>query len=568
MLTGFKSLSAVDRTSADAYMKLLLSFVMAYEFNYDSTYRRKLTRWHKESDGFIRRFRLPRRHIDAAFRGIVAGRDPEEDDKLDANIRQVLDDLKSKRDALKRELDLRKEDLTVLNDLRLILMKGSESAYRRLERAAGSFGDPDISKMFVADHEDTSVEQNEVRKLVEKHTGKPGDVMPIPVLQKWQRIAKEKGKKLKDHQRYLELRRVVNAAYKTRLQAIVRASGKPYLPLRDVIHTLDAEEIPHSLPSGFVGMIDDLGKFYTTEGMRLLQIPSGDVRMNPEYDPKKDNAYVCEFKAPGVQKPSRAYTEAYRSRAADTKYSVVSETIPQLPALAKKWRQEMRAPAKKGTLTKNAQLATLLEFVYQTSARVSSAKAQSKGERTFGATQLQVRHLTIDDHKIVATYQGKSGGKQRHILKLSTQTTKRLGKNLEALCRGKKREDYVFSVGGKTFASSSINRYMRSIGFPRKFTVHKLRTARGTLMATQALSKSPFKKGGDWSERDVNQWVEARMLDVGKELGHMSGEKYTANTAIGNYVRPEILADFYSKLGIRPPAKIQKAIDSVSKHKE
>tara|TARA_B100000700_G_scaffold101966_1_gene114984 strand:+ start:31278 stop:32906 length:1629 start_codon:yes stop_codon:yes gene_type:complete len=539
-------------------MKMVMTFVMAYEFDYKPSYRRKLTAWHRDAQEFIKRFRLAKRPIDAAYKAIMQEVDPNEDDRLHENIDAVVSGIQEKKDVMKKELDLRREDITLLNDLRLIQTKESAAAYRRLSKVVSRFGDPDINTLFVEDHEDTNEEQSELETLVEKYTGSSGLQLPIPVLQQWQEVAKKRGEKLKDHKRYLELRRALNQSFKTRLQSLVRSSGKPYLPVREVAEKLKDEGIPHTLPTGFVGMIDDAGKFYTTEGRKLVQAPAGEVRMNPAYDAKKDNAYVCEFTPPGGQKPARAYTENFRSQSKTKKFSVVGDTMPKMNTLAKKWRQDMRDTSKRSGV-----LATLVEFIYDTSARAGNPNAESKGQRTFGATQLQAKHFHVDDHKITVTYQGKSGGKQKHVIQYTkSNALKLLAKNLKALLKGKKGTDTVFEFNGKGFTSTTVSRYMASIGFPKGFTIHKLRTARGTLMATKVLKQSPFKKDGDWTERDVNQWVEARMLEIGKELGHMSGEKYTSNTAIQNYIAPEVLADFYTKLGIRPPAKIQKAIDS------
>lgn len=561
MLRGFQSLSAVDRSSAESYMKFIMTLIMAYEFDFDATYRRKLTAWHRDAQPFISRFKLPAGPINKAFRAIMAKKDPDEEESLHDLINTVIADLHNKQGEMKKELDLRKEDLSLLNDLRLIQTKDSPAARSRLSKAVSRFRDPDINTMFVAEHKDTTKEQSEIEKLVKKYTGSQGKTLPIPVLQQWQDVAKKRGTKLKDHVRYLELRKALNATFKTRLQSLVRNSGKHAMPVREVAEALDAENISHNLPTGFVGLIDDAGKFYTVTGNKLLQVPAGEVRMNPAYDPKKDNAYVCEFTPPGGAKPARAYTESYRASSKAKKFSVVSETMPKLKGLARKWRQDMRDGEKR-----NGILATLTEFIFDTSARAGNANALSKGERTFGATQLLVKHFKIDDHKIIVTYIGKSGGKQRHIIQYTkSNNLKLLAKNLKLLIGKKKPSEPVFTDKGNPFTSTAVSRYMASIGFPRGFTVHKLRTLRGTQLADEALKKSSFKKGGDWTEKDVNQWVEANMLKIGVELGHMSGEKFTSNTAIQNYISPEILADFYSKLGIRPPAKIQKAIDSANK---
>src|SRR5690606_12281459 len=131
---------------------------------------------------------------------------------------------------------------------------------------------------------------------------------------------------------------------------------------------LESKGIIHNLPQGFVGNIDDLGKFYTTAGKRLLQSPSGDVRMNGSYDAEKDNAYVCEFTPPFAKAPTRAYTEDYRAGSRAEKFNVVADVMPKLASLTKKWLPDMRKLGKQ----KEGLLAVLCEFIYATSARVGN----------------------------------------------------------------------------------------------------------------------------------------------------------------------------------------------------
>lgn len=568
MLRGFVSLSAVDKDSAESYMKIIMSFIMAYHFEYDSTYRRKTNMWYARVDPFVRRFKLNRSRLEKAHKALAAGKDPENDAAFDKLIVQIIEELQAKTPEMKKELDLRREDIGILNDMRLIFTKDSDAARRRLSKAVSRFQDPDINEMFLAEHEDTSGEQSELEKLVKKYNPSGGLTLPLPILQQWQQVAKVKGAKVKDHERYLKLRSSLNKSFKSRLLTLVRSSGKNYLPLRTVVETLEAEGVPHTLPKGFVGLIDDQGKFYTTAGKKLIQAPTGEVRMNPEYDAKEDNAYVCSFLPEGAPKEARAYTEAYRAQSKQKKFAAVQDTMPKINTLAKKWRTDM----KEGNTSKGV-IATMLELIFDTAARPGNPGNATKGERTFGITQLQAKHFKVDDTKIVIKYKGKSQSSnteamQTHILNYnSSAPLKLLAKNLKGYLKNKKPTDNVFQYKGKNFTSTSITRYMRTLGFHKDFTVHKFRTVRATKMASDTLKKSPFKKGGSWTEREVNQWVETQMLKVGQELGHTSNDKVTSNTAIQNYIAPEILADFYGKLGIRPPAKIQKAIDSAGKEK-
>jgi len=207
----------------------------------------------------------------------------------------------------------------------------------------------------------------------------------------------------------------------------------------------------------------------------------------------------------------------------------------------------------------------LCEFIYETSARVGNKNAATAGERTFGATQLLVKHFRFNANGCTVTYVGKSGGKQQHKLKFNTARGRQLGEALTKFAEGKAPSDPMFTFNGNQVSGAMINSYMRTLGFPRAFTVHKLRTARGSEMAMALLKNAPFKKNDGTKDQVIHKWLETEILKIGAELGHMSGEKVTANTAIANYVDPSILAEFYAKLGIRPSAKVQKAIDSIKK---
>jgi len=561
MLLGFQSLSAVDKNSAESYTKLMLALVMSYEVDYDADFRRKATLWFKDSKKFMKRFNLPTTDFEKAYRGLVAEKDPRNDDAMNNAMDAAIAQLKAAHPEIKKEMELSRGDMSLLNDIRLMHTTVSPAARGRISKVVSRFREPDLNEIFVEEHEDVSEELGELEAIVKKYTGKVGTVLPVPVINQWSKIAKLKNKKLPDHVRYTQLRTTLNNTFKTRLKSLVRTSGKPYLPVHTVIESMDDEGISHNLPHEFMGHIDDAGEYYTKEGRQMKTKPYGKVIMNPAYDGKKDNAFVFTFQSEGKKEPGRAYTKEYAAKSKVRKFTVVTETIPKLGALARKWRADM-----KDIDSPEGVYATILEFVYVTNARSSNPNAQSAGSRTFGATQFQLKHMMIDDHKILVTYPGKSGGPQKHLIEYTKSTVlKLMAKNIQKLVKGKKKDDTVFTFEGESFTSTQVSKYMKSIGFPNGFTVHVFRTAKGTKMAADILKKSPFKKGGDWSEREVHAWVLENLKPVGAELGHMSGENATAKTAIKNYINPDILIDFYDKLGIKPSTEIQNAIDAAKK---
>lgn len=554
------SLSAVEKDSVAAFLKVLSALYVSYDENLSKEMLRRVNLWYSSAEPFITRFKL-KRVVDKAVRLVVGGKRPADDDDADEAISDVMDLLKDKTVEFSKETDISRSQLGLLKDFRLAHY-GSDSATNRLLKGVAAIGDPEITRFFMHEQQaDNSGVYDELQTLVKKHGKVNGHTMPTEILEQWQAHNKAKGAKTPAHTKYLELRREVNLIFKKALANLVRGSGKPYLPLRDVIAYMKSSGIVNNLPAGFVGNIDDLGNFYTTAGKKLLQTPSGEVRMNPNYDPATDNAYVCEFTPPFAQNATRGYTETFRQTKKAAKFDVVAEVMPKLAALTKKWIPDMRLVNKK----REGVLATLCEFIYDTSARVGNKNAATAGEKTYGATQLLVKHFKMGTASATVTYAGKSGGKQAHKLSFTSVRGKQLQQALTALMAGKGPNDHVFTFNDRQVSGAMINSYLHTLGFPKAFTVHKLRTARGTEMAMAILKNSPFKKNDGTKDLVVHKWLENEILKIGAELGHMSGEKVTANTAIQNYISPEILAEFYSKLGIRPNAKIQKAIDSIAK---
>lgn len=554
----YVSLASVNPSSTEAAIKCLIAMYKTKEFEYDTSFLRKLNLWADETREFAERFKSVN-VFNKAIRLVVQGRDIAKHADVRDAITALFDRMKEQKPQLDKETDITRAQLAMINDLRLAY-SGSAAAENRLMRNVSQLRDPDINEMFLHIEEtsaDMKAVYSKLKTLVKKHGNADGYEMPVDVLKGWQAHNKEKGVKVKAHEEYLALRKQCNDAYKKQLANIIRGSGQHYLPVAEVKKLLGNTLNP--IPETFVGNIDDLGAYYTTEGKKLMQTPSGIVQMNPAYNAKLDNAYVCTFKAPFSADYTRAYTVAYRAGKRAKKFDIVAETLPLLPQLTKKWLPDLTNLA-----SKEGAIATLVELIYQTSGRISSTKAKTDGETTHGISTLLMRHVKLDDKRIIMNYTGKSGGKQRHVIKFNTQRGQQLYKALAHFAEGKKPSEYLISVKGKPLTGVNVNTYLKSIGFPEGFTIHKLRTAKGTMMAAELLKNPPFKKG-TVKDVDLNRWVEEQCKKVGAELGHLSGESVTANTAIANYIDPSVLSALYESLGVRPNSKIQKAIDSVIK---
>lgn len=544
--------------------KLAACIYSSYTYTYEKHEIAQMRSWYDDALPVIEKFGLKRK-MNAVMRYLLKNEDPNTVTGMDTAIGNFFLELFAKRKNFDRELTIDKKIISLLNNIRLACLKGSDNSKKQVQQNIYLLGDTMVSSLFAnhdvelgVDKDEMSDSYDKLESLVESVCGKRSHVMPAEYISQWAEEFRETGVRNPKHKQYLDLKKVIRETTRTIIRQIVRLSGNTLVPVDEIISKLNSEGVQHTLPEGFYGLMNEAGKFFTVEGKELNTTPSGEVKMNPEYKPKQDNAYVCEFYAPMAKNPTRAYTLDFRATSKTKKFSLVNEVIPKLSKLTKGWLADMAIKPQ----SRKFVLATLCEFIYDTSARVGNKNAATDGSKTYGATQLLCKHFKMEANKCTVTYIGKSGGRQKHIIQFNTVRSKRLQKALLHFLEGKKANDHVFTFRGLPTNGNAINKYLESIGFPKGFTIHKVRTARGTEMASKILKNCPFKKGAIKKDSDVHKWLEKELEKVGKELGHMSGENVTANTAIANYIAPELLADFYANLGIRPSGKVQKAIDA------
>lgn len=548
---------AAEPGSADALLKILISFLKADEFDYGKDYLKKLAQWEPKAKQFLEQFGMLRT-FNRPIALLLEGKDVSAD-AYAHTVKSCFDKLKEKKKKIENDTSLTKQQLGFLNDVRLAY-NGSDSAKKRLMAHAGYFKDAHISQMFL--HEDDDVEESTQESLyhrLENHVRKygkvAGTVMPETVLQEWRDKAKEIGSNLPQHQEYLDMRRQRKAVYDKAIANIVRASGQHILDVAEIKDQLG--NIQNDIPEWFVGKMDDKGNYYTEAGLQLLNKPVGIGQMNPKYDPKDDNAYVCKYKAPFAQNYTNVQTIKSRTEGRVESFSIVQKMLPNLEQWVKKWLPDLA----KGPGTLKGTAAAICEVIYQTSARIGSTRAATAGETTYGISTLLRRHLNFNDQRVIMTYLGKKAGKQKHVIRF-TGEEQRLGllhESLSEFVHEKKPDQYVFTFRGKPLSNANINGYLRELGFPEGFSIHKFRKLRGTAMAKVLMDKCPL--GSRSKDAQVNKWIEDQCLKIGKELGHMSGEKITATTAIANYIDPSVFAPVFEKTNTRPNSKIQKAMD-------
>lgn len=548
--------------SADAFLRILVAFLKASEYDFGSDFIAKLHAWEKEAKPFLEQFQITR-VFNRPIQLLLSGEDTSAN-KYEHLVKAAFLKLKDKKKALEKDTSLTKQQLSMFNDVRLAF-NGSESAEKRLMNNASYFRDSHISKMFLHEGEHTeSSTQNSLYKRLEQHVMKhgqvAGNVMPDTTLTEWRDKAKELGSNLPQHQDYLDMRRERKAIYDKAIANIVRGSGQPILDVKEIKAQLG--NIQNDIPDWFVGKMDDKGNFYTEAGLQLLNKPIGIGSMNPNYRPGDDNAYVCKYKAPFAQNFTNVQTIKNRTEGRVESFGIIQGMLPDIQKYVKKWLPDLA----KGPGTLRSTAAAICEVIYQTSARIGSTKAATAGETTYGISTLLRKHLNLNSQRVIMKYIGKKGGPQKHVIKFDDQRTQMLESALVDFCDGEKPTDYVFTFRGKPLNNGQINGYLRDLGFPEGFTIHKFRKLRGTGMAKILMDKCPL--GPRSKDAEVNKWIETQCLKIGKELGHLAGEKVTATTAIANYIDPSVFQPVYDKTNTRPNSKIQKAMDLATKGTE
>lgn len=332
-----------------------------------------------------------------------------------------------------------------------------------------------------------------------------------------------------------------------------------YVNYASLLKAIETEGLVHSLPRGFEGYINEFGILFTFAKKQIDGFPSDcDVIMNKNYDAKKDDTYVFTAKSPLAKNNTYFYTVEYRSKAKKAKFAVVKKLSSSIDKIRSQWCKHLDQKDSK------FEAAAMLELIYQTQARIGSPgnatldKRTQEYKRTFGMSTLLRKHYQVVDKAIVFKYPGKAAFKG-DVIHLQTHefipTDKYSKIVFDWLASSKKEPDEkVFSVSGE-----KARDLLKDLGAPEGASVHKLRTLKGTLMMKERIKNHPFVNKQS-TVTAVNKWLKEQALDVGIKLGHMSGEKYTASTAIAHYIDPVTMLKLYREANVAPPKTMLKLV--------
>ncbi len=530
------TIAAVDPTFTNAFIKSML--IVCNYFIEGSLSKELVAKLRDNStlaQQFVTQFKLNKKSFDFIIDYTLKGKDSEAE-IFDEHLVEV--GLSLKTDLIVGDNTITHLQLDFLKDMGLWLRTGSEAPIERIERRVSKLGDSDISQAFMSEIGSQKPVLTRLRKLVKQLVGI--DDINISLEDR----AKIRVKKPEQYKQFLALRKDLLDVYKKELRSYVRSSGKPLVEFGKAVEYFESKKMVHTLPEGFNGLVDEEGALYTQAGKRIDGVPGTSVEMNPNYSVADDNSYV--FESVGFGKGTqRYYTLDYKQKRRVDKFKKVATFIEDIESVKKKWEADIKREGDYRQI-----LGTLLELLYQTSARVGSVGNATAGQSTYGIATLLVGHVRQLSNKLRFSYVGKKGVKQQHDILPNSPLNKKIIGIVLKLAKGKKPKDRLFTFEGKPISGTDLNKYLKSLGVDA--TVHKMRHVFGTSLLVELLKKCPLK-AGEATQQEAEQWYKKAVINIGAKLGHVAGEKVTPLTAIKSYLDADTQINFFKQLGLRTP---------------
>lgn len=431
-------------------------------------------------------------------------------------------------------------NLVELFTLASSVIGGNEKAYFSLRDKISIIPQRDVVMLFPLDV-DTEIQ------------GEKLEYLATYTQEEIKQLREDKSDKYKD---ILRAKKAIKQVTTTFIRQYVRERGL-LVAYDKLISALTAANIEHSLPAGFVGYIDEFCGLYTLEKKKLAITPYNCViTMNPKYDAKLDNTYVCQAKSSEAKNYTAVYTANFKKEATAKKFKAVKDLTSSINTVRNNWLSCLLPT------NKDFESAIVLELIYATQARLGSKqnatldKATQKYKRTYGISTILNTHITINDRSITIKYPGKAAFKgDIHHYQIHEIGREEIHPQIYSfLLKRAAIQGPVFKV-----SQQKVRDLLQACGAPEGVTVHKLRTLKGTGMMTERIAKHPFKNTKT-STSAVTKWLKEQALDVGITLGHMSGEKYTSSTAIAHYIDPVTMLKLYKEARVMPTKAMLKLL--------
>lgn len=539
------------------FLKCLAVMCMSLASKDVSQFRQRFQQWFDSARPFLSKHSMLR-DVKSEV-GIFLGEAKMEMNEEDSEALAKL--IKDYMPDLIADTSIPQEQLAYLKDCALFMRKDSLPAWKRIVSNARILKDTAVAAALLKAEDGQDLEDDKINVTADKKTGASMAVIvkalvgrvndPILTLNEIRNLRETHPKEI---EKYSALRKIFQANYKAAILRFVRASGEETVDVKKANAYLDGLGCNY-IPKGFVGRIDEQGRIYTTENKLINGMLIGEVKMNPKYDAKRDDTYVCSLASNVAQ---RLRTQAFMMGNKRATFNKVRDFAESVEQHRKSWLKDLKSLDEK-TQT----MAAMVETIYEVQARIGGDSTNKDNEERFGMSTLQLKHIKIDREGVHFDYPGKKGTRQTHLLKSNTTVGKQVIAIIKDRIKNKRPEDFVFTYRGHRLQAQAINAYLKSIGI--KVTIHKFRHLKGTKMALDILDSSPFKKSDHPSQASVERWVKEEFKSIGEALHHRAGvgdkEKVVSSTAINAYVDPNVLKGFFTDLGLRVPKWVPKATD-------
>lgn len=504
----------------------------------------------------------------------------------------------------------------------LLFIERNDSKKAWFKNNIEKFARPTVSVTYrAAEIEEGEGERARIRKampgILERMTGVPARQLRNMTMDEWKELGKEPSEKARTIKKRIKARKQVSEADEDLAEAhteferekrnhkriidnyvmnLVIENGGPVdiTKVRTELRRRKVDGYDDQYPKGFVGKIGAARKagarslslqFFTRFNEMMELRPSGKVAMNPQYKEGGRMHYcrwVPTFSKTGEETHGYTLDAAVRQRGQE-KARKVDVLMEMLNRGRFPWRGDLMSDG-----SRNQAVAAVVEFLYQTAARVGSE--QRIGAGSFGASTLMRKHArfggvvqkggrkvatkamveyaqkTKKDHKYVidSTDPELDEGDVRYVRKL----LEIMGDNSKTM-QGQTKEDAADNRlfrfdNGRPITSSRVNTYLRSKKMPSS---HKFRHARGTKLMQAELDS--LKAGMQDARPDPKMLLEKYMeaaTKVAVTLHHSirrDGEdKPNANTSIKSYISPTLTRAWFEEHGADVPARIDKLISA------
>ena len=240
------------------------------------------------------------------------------------------------------------------------------------------------------------------------------------------------------------------------------------------------------------------------------------------------------------------YHDDWRKRKDQEKFERAVEFGRALPRLLRRVENDLETPG----LRKQRMLAVGVRLLYIGGFRIGGEEYAEEHE-TFGVATLQVRHVRIDEDRVIFTYRAK-GSIKRNVV-IDDPEILRVMRSL--LRRSRRRNDDLLAwrqgTGWRNLRSTDLNAYIKeTIG--DQFSAKDFRTWSATVRAASELA---IRADAAASERQRKRSVVAAVTEVADHLGN------TPAVCRSSYIDPRVIDCFHGGDTIGPAQETSTSSD-------